>query len=137
VNPAVINTPKAVKIPICSSDRQSVGLNLVVHQHHARLRRTTGPDLMTPPPPPCAPSSRRHQVAPMVLNSHLAITKLDLIDGFGKRRIHHRGSSGDVVDSPRQIHHRGSGGDVIDRVWEGRRWVQVYLFIYFLILIIL
>uniref|UniRef100_A0A2N9HZN4 Vesicle-fusing ATPase n=1 Tax=Fagus sylvatica TaxID=28930 RepID=A0A2N9HZN4_FAGSY len=36
---------------------------------------------MTPAPSPCAPSSRRHQVAPMVLNSHLAITKLDLIDG--------------------------------------------------------
>uniref|UniRef100_A0A2N9FBI3 Uncharacterized protein n=1 Tax=Fagus sylvatica TaxID=28930 RepID=A0A2N9FBI3_FAGSY len=51
------------------------------NQHHARLRRTTDPDLMTPAPPPCAPSSRRHQVAPMVLNSHLAITKLDLIDG--------------------------------------------------------
>jgi hypothetical protein len=67
VNPAVINTPKAVKIPICSLDRQSAGLNLVVHQHHARLRRTTDPDLMTPAPPPCAPSSRRHQVTPMVL----------------------------------------------------------------------
>jgi hypothetical protein len=81
VNPTVINTPKAEKIPICFSDRRSAGLNLVVHQHHTRPRRTTGLDLMTLAPPPCAPSSRCHQVAPMVLNSHLAITKLDLIDG--------------------------------------------------------
>uniref|UniRef100_A0A2N9GWU6 Uncharacterized protein n=1 Tax=Fagus sylvatica TaxID=28930 RepID=A0A2N9GWU6_FAGSY len=82
---------------------------------------------MTLAPPPCAPSSRRHQVAPMVLNSHLAITKLDLIDGSenwngGSTTVVQAatsltlpGRSTTVVQAatplnrPRQIHHRGSG----------------------------